>query len=113
LYDRSGDQPVVNGIKVLRAKAKQHFSPNLLEVGQLEGWLTRNGNVLTIKSDPPLVYRIVRTPGYYCCHCNRPLDDGGVARSHLSAAHADEESPDPANPAGYRRDNFYAAERED
>lgn len=64
LYDRSGETPVVNGIAVLRAKARQHFSPNLLEIGQREGWLTVSGNVLTILSDPPLVYHIVRTPGY-------------------------------------------------
>jgi len=113
LYDRSGEEPVVNGITVLRAKARQHFSPNILEVGQREGWMTVSGNVLTILSEPRVVYRIVRTPGYYCCHCHRPLDDSGVARAHLAEEHPDVPSPDPANPAGYRRDNFYACARED
>lgn len=112
LYDHSGETPVVNGIKVLRAKATQHFSPNILETGQREGWMTVSGNVVTILSDPPVVYRIVRVPGYYCCHCQRPLDDGGVARAHLAAEHDGEGSPDPSNPAGYRRDNFYACARE-
>jgi hypothetical protein len=107
-------RPPVRGVEILHAGPVQHFSPALIEQGTAKGWLVVSGESLTITTAESVVrYRVVRRPGYYCCHCDRLLDDGSGATAHLAAAHAGVESPDPGNVAGYRRDNFYACRRED
>jgi len=100
--------PPVSGIVVLRAGSWQNFSPSFIEGGQREGWLTRDKDRLTIHcADPPVVYRIIRQPGYYCCHCDQALDDSPTGQLHVSTAHAGSISPDPNNPSGYRWDLYY------
>lgn len=105
--------PQVIGVTIKRPdKGRHNFSPRFLERGMAEGWLMREGNKITLKADNgTLVYTIERTPGYFCCHCKMPLDDG-AGKAHVQAAHKGEKSPDPNNPAGYRKDNFYACVRE-
>ena len=111
IYDHSGEKPKLHHIKVLRAKDKQHFSTRFVEKSLADGLLSMGDGQLILRTRPKLTYRIVRAPGYYCCHCHRPADDGSAARLHIEAEHKDEASPDPCNPAGYRRDNFYSCER--
>jgi len=104
----------VRGVQVLRAGARQHFSPGIIEGGVAEGWLSMGKGKLVIQGeDGAIVYRIARTPGHYCCHCQKAVDDGSGGQAHVAAAHAGKVSPDPSNPAGYRRDNFYACVREE
>lgn len=113
LYDHSGEQPRVSGIKVLRAGPRQKFSTRFIEGGSAEGWLSMTqGKVILHGSGGDVVYRIERAPGYYCCHCERKLDDGPGGRVHVETAHAGKASPDPSNPSGFRRDNFFACVRE-
>jgi hypothetical protein len=109
-------------VQVLGARRRQHFTPGLVEGGQGEGWLSVQGDRLTIHGTTvsngreritPVVYRILRAPGYYCCHCQKAVIDAPTAKLHVEAQHPGVASPDPANPAGYRRDNFYACEREE
>jgi len=113
VMDRSGDEPKVKGIKVLHAGDEHHFSPRLIEGGVSEGWLSMSqGKIIIHGEGGDVAYKIVRAPGYYCCHCNAKLDDGGAtARAHL-ATHKAKKSPDVNNPAGYRKDNFYAGVKE-
>lgn len=97
----------------------QHFSPRFVLGAAGEGWLRleRDRIVLDVR-DPAgepvgLVYRILASPGVFCCHCGKRLGAGDqVARAHLEQLHAGEASPDPQNPAGYRVDNFYRCELE-
>lgn len=99
----------VSGVKILRAGARQNFSTKIIEQGVAEGWLSLGQGKITIKAEGGDVsYTIERAPGYYCCHCNEKLDDGTAGAAHVSEEHKDAESPDPGNPAGYRRDSFYA-----
>ena len=66
LYDRSGKHPVVSGVQVLHAGPEHHFSPNIVEIGIEEGWLTMDVDRITIHgSDGDLVYQILRAPGKY------------------------------------------------
>lgn len=103
--------PPVRGVEIRSAPDHQHFTPRLMDAGQREGWLVRDGNLITLRGvNRTVTYQIVSGPGYYCCHCGRPCDDGRSAREHIAADH-EGPSPDPTNPAGYRRDNYYAAVR--
>lgn len=111
IYDRSSGKPVLDHIKVLRAGDKQHFSTRFIATGQTIGYVSVADGMITLTTKPKLVYNIIRAPGYYCCHCDAPMSDGAEARGHLEVEHKGKKSPDPSNPAGYRKDNFYACER--
>lgn len=126
LYDHTGGAPAVRGVKVLRTSPRQHFSPRFIEGGIAEGWLSMADRAITIHAEGGrITYRIERGPGYYCCYCGKKVDDSSGARAHIQAAHAsrvaagDEEagtvppSPDPENPAGYRKNSYYDCVRED
>jgi hypothetical protein len=111
VYDHSGKQPKLDHVKVLRANDKQHFSTRFVEKSTADGLMSLREGKIILHTRPELTYRIVRQPGYYCCHCHQAVDDGASARLHLESQHKGKKSPDPGNPAGYRRDNFYACER--
>jgi len=66
-------------------------------------------NLLTV---PPATYRIVRVPGFYCCHCQAQLPDGPTGKVHVTTAHAGKASPDSSNPFGLRLNNFYECTKE-
>lgn len=106
--------PPVRGIEFLRGGSKQRFSPGLLDAAEAEGWLRREGRkiVITPVTGDPVTYQIVQAPGYYCCHCGHPLDDGPDAQEHVRRLHAGVASPDKQNPAGYRRTHAYDCVRE-
>lgn len=114
LYDHSDPKnPKVRGVRVLRAGAGWNISPDLLQRGAYEGWLSlAKGQVVLEAEGQALRYRVNRGPGYYCCHCGEAVDDGPSARAHIAAEHASQASPDPSNPAGYCRINHYECVRE-
>ena len=110
---KEGAKPKVVGVRVLRAGRKQKFSPELLAQGASQGWLEMANGKITLKgANETVVYRLVRTPGYYCSHCGEPMPDGKAAAAHVAAAHAGKASPDPENPAGYMKTNAYKGVRE-
>lgn len=109
IYDHESGEPVVSGVKVLRAGKAQNFSPSFIEGGAAEGWLSMAQGRITIHgADGDIVYVIARAPGMYCAHCEQKLDGAGEAKTHIDSRHGGDKSPDPLNPAGYRVDNFYA-----
>lgn len=111
-----GDPPRVIGVKMLRAGRVQHFSAGFLDGGQGEGWLIRTADAVTIRATTgPVVYRLIRGPGAYCCYCEAAIPDAGtllepgltIGRKHVLSQHGDALSPDPTNPAGYRVEHHY------
>lgn len=104
----------VKGVEVLKITNTQHLTGSFLEGGESEGWLSRSGDVIVIKNlkGSDVRYKIVRRPGYYCCHCKKAVDDGQSALIHLAAQHQGVTSPDPSNPAGYERINYYDCVKE-
>lgn len=114
----AGGPPVLTGVKVLRAKARQHFTQHFLDGALAEGWLTFSKGRIELATDPPLVYVVVRTPGSYCCHCEAAIPDANIVlhdvkrtigQQHVLEKHGTTSSPDPCNPAGYRTENHYTA----
>ena len=111
VYDHSGAAPVIDHVKVLRSKDRQNFSTRFVEQHLADGLLSIGKGQITLHTVPELIYRIVRKPGYYCCHDDIPVADADDAKRHIAKHFKGKESPDPSNPAGYRRDNFYACEK--
>ena len=106
--------PPVVGVQILRANDRMHFSPRLIEQGSIQGWLTLSDGKLIIKGqDNKVSYKIEHTPGFFCCHCEKPLGDGSSGAIHVQGFHKNKKSPDPGNPAGYRKDNFFDCVKED
>lgn len=102
----------VSGVQVLHAGAKQKFTSDLIERGSAEGWLSMGQGKVTVHAEGGDVrYRIIRSPGYYCCHCGQQLEgdprigDGPEAAkkrlAHVQEKHRGQPSPDPENPSGY------------
>ena len=114
LYDMSDpDKPVVKGVEVLRAKERQHFSPDLVAKAADQGWMEMAGGKIALNAENgTILYKIVRGPGYYCCHCGKHMSDGAVARAHIDKEHAKKTSPDPANPSGYERIHYFDCVKE-
>jgi hypothetical protein len=114
LYDTTDQEnQKVNGVQVLRAGKRQHFSPDLVMKGMAQGWIAMGDNRIVIKGEGGnVVYRIVRTPGYYCCHDGEPMPDGPSARAYIEQHFKGEASPDQSNPSGYEKINFYDCVKE-
>lgn len=114
LYKRDDEGNVVDptpiGVEVegLGASQDQHFSPDLVETAIKQGWMVLDGDeLLLVAKNGDVPYRVLRTPGYYCCHCKAALPTGGqAALAHIMAEHGEAKSPDPENPAGYERINY-------
>lgn len=86
----------------------QNFSPEQLYERTVDGLVTMTADEITWHTTPRLKFRILRRPGYYCCFDDMPMSDGAAAQAYIREHFPDKESPDPANPSGYRCDNFYA-----
>ena len=113
IYDKTA--PVgtkLDHIKVLRAGDKQRFASEMVERAAGEGWLTLCGGKIMLDTRPPLSYRIVRAPGFYCCHCAIKLSDATGAKAHVADKHTGMISPDQSNPAGYERIHFFDCVKE-
>lgn len=128
IYDSSTGKPVLAGLKVLRTSPTQKFSPRLLDGLVKDGFAEVVDDMIFLRTDPPLTYKITRWPGTYCCYCNEAVDPGKAAQAHVAEHRARRPSlgerivaffgiktkelqPDSNNPAGYRQDNFYFCER--
>lgn len=119
--DGSVTDPTPIGVEVLNLGATPHWhpSPDLVAMGVNQGWIVINDKqtVLTIRTDAVHVhYKILRGPGYYCCHCKEKLPGTpGTADlllnrqrlAHVAEQHPGKTSPDPENPGGYEGISYY------
>lgn len=113
----------LDGITVNWADSgRQIFTQAWINRGLDEGWLSMGAGKIVISpmDSEPLVYSIVRVPGHYCCHCEKPIPNGSTMVSdgdlksritlgtkHVKENHFGKPSPDPQNPSGYRQENAY------
>lgn len=112
IYDHSGGEPRASHLVVYSTPEVQKFSTGVVERLVEDGLMTLGGGKIILKTaegEEDVVYRIVAGPGHYCCHCNARLGGEQEGRTHVEQEHEGEESPDPNNPAGYRRDHGYTA----
>ncbi len=99
-------------IEVVEANDEERVARGFVDRALAEGWATLDRGKLVLHTRPKLTYRVVRTPGVYCCHCEAELDAGNqTARAHVTDCALGEPSPDPENPAGYRVTDIYELER--
>lgn len=106
--DKNGKPTKVSGVRVLRAKKIEHWSPSLIETGIAEGWLSASAGKFVVDGEgEKMTYRVVRAPGTYSCFTGEKLGGEAEAKAHVAAVGKGKPSPDPSNPAGYRVDNFY------
>lgn len=110
IFDHTGGSPVLKAVKVLRHKKRQNFSTKFIEQQTASGLVSMGDGVLSLRTEPPLKYKIISGPGYYCCHCGIAVSGAEEARKHIDKEHKKKASLDKGNPAGYRRDNHYACE---
>lgn len=110
------NQPPVERVSVVHtgSSPEQTFTDTMVQTGLNQGFMSLAGEVLTLRTPDgkeDLVYKVLKTPGHYCCHCGQSIPDAsavisqGVTRGlrHVQSAHPGVQSPDPSNPAGYRR----------
>ncbi len=111
VYDHTGTTPVLDYIKTLRVQDRQNFTQKFIDQGIQDGYISFSKGLLTLHAKPKdLHYQVVRTPGYFCCHDNKRLNGEKEAKAYVAANFDGVESPDGGNPAGYRKDNFYACQ---
>lgn len=54
-------------VKHTGVSPEQNFSDRMVDQAVKEGWITVDGDTLTMKTDgEPLVYSVTRKPGYFC-----------------------------------------------
>lgn len=93
--------------------AEQHFTDRLVSRGVEEGWMEiQDGKLIVYATPENLIYDILRVPGRYSCFDGSKLPDdedntGRLARAVIAERHGGEPSPDPSNPAGYYKINYY------
>ena len=110
IYDRSGDKPKLDHIKVSRISKTQKITQQSINRLMVDNAVTVGDGKIVLHTVPALTYDIIRMPGYYCCFDEKPLSDQKTARKYVAENFADEKSPDKENPAGYRKDDFYFCE---
>lgn len=135
--DKSGKHPPkgmpwpLKTVRLLEEPPQRHrFTQDWLQRESLLGWVTMNGDQITLKlEDRTAVYRVKVWPGVYCLYCderiaNSPADQQNYPDPPLRKAEAErqqqhvqgcaqgEDSPDPQHPSGRQACHYYEAELE-
>ncbi|SEN74073.1 hypothetical protein [Nitrosomonas marina] len=100
------------GIKFARKPGNvQKFTQQFIDEFIGYGLLSLGKGVITMHAEGGDVnYKIISSPGYYCCFDGKRLAGEFEARDYVAANFAGQTSPDPQNPAGYKKDSFYLCE---
>lgn len=111
LMTDENDNVLLETIKVSRISKIQNFTQKFFDRSIREGFASMSKGLFTLHTvDGDLNYKIIRSPGYYCCFDNEILGGEKEARKYVAENFGDEISPDKNNPSGYRKDNFHACE---
>ncbi len=103
-------------LKIVTHQNTQKFIQETINTLMEDGFLSMSKGVITVHGrldkDTPLDlnYKVIRKPGYYCCHDEKLLAGEEAAREYVAKNYPDTDSPDPQNPAGYRKDDFFYCE---
>ena len=108
--DESGNL-LLETIKVKRLSKIQNFTQKFFDRAIREGFASMSKGLFILHTvDGDLEYKIILSPGYFCCFDNKELGGEKDARKYVADNFKGEESPDANNPSGYRKDNFHACE---
>ncbi len=111
IFKHDTGKPVFDHLKIIRAGKVQNFTQKFINKGMTNGFVTMSKGQIIIHGKPvDLSYKVVRIPGYYCCHDDAPLGGEKEAREYLEKNFKGKKSPCSNNPSGYRKDNFFHCE---
>ena len=110
IYKTDGAEQVLVHIAVSQYKKNQNFSQKFVDKCIEDGFLSISSSTIVFDTMPKLTYKIVSTPGIYCCFDNKKMDDEQNAIDYIEQNYAGQDSPDLNNPRGYRDDRFYRCE---
>ncbi|SET44519.1 hypothetical protein SAMN05216326_12737 [Nitrosomonas marina] len=100
------------GIRLLSKPSRtQKITQQFIDEFTGYGLLSIGKGVVTIHAQGGDVnFNIISSPGYYCCFDGKRMAGEQAAKAYVADNFAGQTSPDPQNPAGYRRDSFYLCE---
>jgi len=107
IYDQNNQ---LDHIQIMGAKAEQRFSQKLINQGIEEGFLSLGKGLIVFHTVPQMTYRIIGTPGLYCCFDENKMGDTAEAKDYIAKYYSDQISPDRQHPSGYRFDHFYTGQ---
>jgi len=108
--DADGEM-VLETIKVKRISKIQNFTQKFFDKALREGFASMSKGLFILHTvDGDLEYKIIRSPGYFCCFDNKALGDQKECRAYIESNFKGKDSPDLNNQSGYRKDNFHACE---
>ena len=110
IYDLTGKEPVLDHVKILTMSKNQNFTQKRINEFVESGLATMSKGMITLHTKPEVAYKIVRAPGIFCCHDNKKLGSDKDAQKYMMEKFKGKPSPDKNNPAGYRKDSFFATE---
>jgi hypothetical protein len=113
---------IVTGVHLRHAGPAQKFSQEQLDEGLRVGYVVMDASTIEVRGvNATARYRVLRAPGFYCCHCGEKLEGdprsvedcrkNAARKAHVAASHPGVPSPDPQNPAGYRGATTYECEK--
>ena len=100
------------GIKLVSKPGKvQKFTQQFIDEFAGHGLLSIGRGIITLHTDDGDVkYKIISSPGYYCCFDGKRIAGEVEAKEYVATNFTGQTSPDDQNPAGYRKDAFYLCE---
>ncbi len=111
MFREEEGEKVFDHLKIIRHGKAQNFTQKFINRAMQDGFLTMSKGQIIIHGKPAdLTYKIVRTPGYYCCFDHARMDGEKDANKYIESNFKGKDSPDTNNPAGYRKDNFFHCE---
>jgi hypothetical protein len=119
---RRHGEAIVTGIELRYAGPRQKFSQEQIDEGLRVGYIVMTGNVIEVRGvNASAKYRVVREPGFYCCHDGarlegdpRSVDDcrsNASRKEYVAKNFPGVPSPDAQNPSGYLGTTTFECER--
>lgn len=107
LLKRKFKDGVLDYVEVKQSSIEQNFTQEFINDSVSSGLMSFSKGKIILHTKPELIYAVVRTPGFYCCHDNEKLSSELDAKTYTNNKFNGIKSPDDNNPVGYRKDNFF------